>query len=75
MVIVFSIYKVCACAKWIRLVYGSDEIFCNLYFIQHKNKMEDTEMDVIGVHNLRICHCAPAPQLWPSVVNVVAVVV
>ena len=37
--------------------------------------MEDTEMDVIGVHNLRICHCTPAPQLWPSVVNVVAVVV
>ena len=32
-------------------------------------------MDVIGVHNLRICHCAPAPQLWPSVVNVVAVMV
>ena len=32
-------------------------------------------MQVIGVHNLRIRHCSPAPRLWSSVVNVVAVVV
>ena len=46
-------------------------------YIMFKTKTNygDTEMEVIGVHNLRICHCAPAPQLWSSVVNVVAVVV
>ena len=37
--------------------------------------MEDTEMEVTGVHNLRICHCAPYRNLWSSVVNVVVVVV
>ena len=40
-----------------------------------KTKYEDTEMDVIGVHHLRMCHCAPYRNLWSSVVNVVDVVV
>ena len=40
-----------------------------------KTKYEDTEMDAIGVHNLHLYYSTPTPQLWSSVVNVVAVVV